>query len=159
MSLGNKSRNGAVFCREGDHTVVEVIFVPVTHTDDNAQLTANFGKRSARRFENEQIPDYAVLLRGPFQGPSTHALISRGDAMGAAAEIEQLWAALRTMAACLHDPAVAPSRVTPCQVAALSARYIYYEYAEPVRADARVPGSANTGQPSLSASQLKSFPV
>jgi hypothetical protein len=136
MSLGNKSRNGAVFYREGDHTVVEVILVPVPHTDGNAQLAANFGKRSARRFANKQIPDYAARLRAPFQGPSAHALISRGDAMGAAAEIEQLWAALRTMAACLHDPAVAASRVTPCHEAALSAPYIFYEHTEPVRADA-----------------------
>jgi hypothetical protein len=151
MSLGNKSSNRAVFYREGDHTVVEVILVPVTQTDGSAQRAADSGKRSDRRFANEQIPDYAARLRAPFQGSSTHALISRGDAMGAAAEIEQLWAALRTMAACLHDAAVAPSRVTPCQVAALSAPYILYEHAEPVRADACVPGSANAGQPSPSA--------
>jgi hypothetical protein len=130
--------------------MVEVILVP-THTNGNAQLAVDSAERPDRRFVNEHISDYAARLRAPFQGPSTHALISRGDAMGAAAEIEQLWAALRTMAACLHDAAVAPSRVTPCQVAALSAPYILYEHAEPVRADACVPGSANAGQPSPSA--------
>jgi hypothetical protein len=123
--------------------VVEVILVPVAHTDGNAQLAADSGKRPDRRFANEQIPDYAARLRAPFQGPSTHALISRGDAMGAAAEIEQLWAAHRTMVGCLNDAAVPPSPVTPCQVAAFSARHIFFQHAEPVRADACVPGSAN----------------
>jgi len=157
MSLGNKSWNRPVFYRKGDHTVVEVIRVPIAHTDGNAQLAADSGKRPDRGFANKQIPDYAARLRAPFQGPSTHALISRRDAMGAAAEIEQLWAVLRTMAGCLNDATVPPSRVTPCQVAAFSARYIFYQHAEPGCADACVPGSANDGQPSTPASQLKSF--
>jgi hypothetical protein len=45
--------------------------------------------------ENKQSVDFAARLRAAFQEEPKEALISRADAMGAAAEIEQLWAALR----------------------------------------------------------------
>ena len=43
-------------------------------------------------------PDYAARLRAACMPSSQHALISCEDAIGAAAEIEQLWAALRLTA-------------------------------------------------------------
>lgn len=47
--------------------------------------------------EHEPGPDYAARLRNAFQDASGQALISLEDAMGAAAEIEQLWAVFRIM--------------------------------------------------------------
>jgi hypothetical protein len=44
-----------------------------------------------------QRPDSAARLRDAFQDGSGQATISRGDAMGAAAEIDQLWAAFWIM--------------------------------------------------------------
>jgi hypothetical protein len=45
--------------------------------------------------ENEQNVDFASRLRDAFQGEPREALISRGEAKGAAAETEQLWTTLR----------------------------------------------------------------
>ena len=39
-----------------------------------------------------QSPDYPVRLRAAFKDQSKQGLVSREDALGAAAEIEQLWA-------------------------------------------------------------------
>lgn len=76
--------------------MVEVVLVPLSDAIGNARLTAYSDTRSNRQTlaERQQSPDYAARLRKLFQGVSTHALISRRDALGAAAEIEQLWAAL-----------------------------------------------------------------
>ncbi|MEA2729187.1 MAG: hypothetical protein QOD93_5368 [Acetobacteraceae bacterium] len=45
--------------------------------------------------ERDLCPDYAARLRNATQDASGQALVSREDALGAAAEIEQLWAAFR----------------------------------------------------------------
>jgi hypothetical protein len=45
--------------------------------------------------ERDLRPDYAARLRNGTQDASGQALVSREDALGAAAEIEQLWAAFR----------------------------------------------------------------
>jgi hypothetical protein len=47
------------------------------------------------RDERGPRPDYAARLRTAIQDASGHVLVSREDAIGAAAEIEQLLAALR----------------------------------------------------------------
>jgi hypothetical protein len=52
--------------------------------------------------QSEQSPDYAARLRAAFPSASKQALVSREDAMGAAAEIEQLWAALRILVGCAN---------------------------------------------------------
>jgi hypothetical protein len=49
------------------------------------------------RDERDLRPDYAARLRNAFHDASGQALISHEDATGAAAEIEQLWAAFRIM--------------------------------------------------------------
>jgi hypothetical protein len=60
----------------------------------NGQFEAGVGTGSIGRTldQIEQSPDYPARLRAAFQGLSEQALVSREDAMGAAAEIEQLWA-------------------------------------------------------------------
>jgi hypothetical protein len=52
--------------------------------------------------QSEQSPDYAARLRAAFPSAAKQALVSREDAMGAAAEIEQLWAALRILVSCAN---------------------------------------------------------
>jgi hypothetical protein len=53
--------------------------------------------------QSAQGVDFAARLRAVFQGECKQALISREDAMGAAAEIEQLWAALWIVADRTND--------------------------------------------------------
>lgn len=60
-------------------------------------LPAMPGNGNADLDERELRPDYAARLRNAFQDASGQALVSREDALGAAAEIEQLWAAVRIM--------------------------------------------------------------
>jgi hypothetical protein len=76
--------------------VVEVVLVALPVATGDAPLAAHSDTWSDRQIvaEGQQSPDYAARLRKLFQGASTQALISRRDALGAAAEIEQLWAAL-----------------------------------------------------------------
>ena len=47
--------------------------------------------------ESNRRTDYAARLRTTFRDGAERALVSREDAMGAVAEIEQLWTALRAM--------------------------------------------------------------
>ena len=58
----------------------------------NGHIAAGAGVGST-----DQVPDYAARLRAAAHGASARAFISREDAMGAAAEIEQLWAAFRIL--------------------------------------------------------------
>jgi hypothetical protein len=66
---------------------------PTQHAS-NGQFEAGARTGSIGRTPDqiEQSPDYPARLRAAFQGLSEQALVSREDAMGAAAEIEQLWA-------------------------------------------------------------------
>jgi len=72
--------------------VKEIIMVEVVL----ATLPAAPGK-GPERDEHDLRPDYAARLRNAFHDASGQALISREDAIGAAAEIEQLWTAFRIM--------------------------------------------------------------
>jgi hypothetical protein len=65
-----------------------------------ATLPALHGNGNAG--ERELHPDYAARLREAFQNAPGQASISRENAMGAAAEIEQLWAAFRIMVGCMN---------------------------------------------------------
>jgi hypothetical protein len=62
-----------------------------------ATVPAVPGEGNADPDEREPRPDHAARLRNAFQDASGQALVSRGDAIGAAAEIEQLWAAFRIL--------------------------------------------------------------
>lgn len=52
-------------------------------------------RRDSASDSGDQYPDYTERLRAACRGASGLALIAREDALGAAAEIEQLWVALR----------------------------------------------------------------
>ncbi len=54
-----------------------------------------YGSNEREPVENEQNVDFAARLRAAFHGEPREALISRGEAKGAAAETEQLWTTLR----------------------------------------------------------------
>ena len=102
--------------------MVKVILASIRNADTNAQLAADSGYRSDGQIadEREQSPDYAVRLRAHFRGTCKQALVSREDALGAAAEIEQLWAALWIMAGRTNDVIRSPYQgvglPTRCQV-------------------------------------------
>jgi hypothetical protein len=72
--------------------VKEIIMIEVVL----ATLPAAPGK-GPDRDERDLRPDYAARLRNALHDASGQALISREDAIGAAAEIEQLWTAFRIM--------------------------------------------------------------
>lgn len=62
-----------------------------------ATLPALPGRGNAELDERDPRPDYAARLRNAPQDASGQAQIAREDALGAAAEIEQLWAAFRIL--------------------------------------------------------------
>jgi hypothetical protein len=90
---------------EGDRTLV----IRVTRIEFEPEVAGASPARSDRMpgsawcarpgdGDDRRPPDYAGRLRDAFHDASLQALICREDAMGAAAEIEQLWAAVWIMA-------------------------------------------------------------
>jgi hypothetical protein len=86
------TRGDAVATNDLGHEIASKSPSPASNT----KIAADTGNHSDARAPDESVQgvDFAARLRAAFQGKSMQALISREDAMGAAAEIEQLWAAL-----------------------------------------------------------------
>jgi hypothetical protein len=71
----------------------------------NCKFAVSTAKNSNERTRADREPrtDYAARLRAAFHVGSKQALISREDAMGAAAQIELLWVALWALLKDAHD--------------------------------------------------------
>jgi hypothetical protein len=69
--------------------------------------------------ESEKRTNYAARLRAAFDDDAQEALVSREDAMGAAAEIEQLWAALWVVDARRRPPLASHHKAWLRAIAAL----------------------------------------
>jgi hypothetical protein len=91
---------------------------PMQHAR-NGQFEVGTGTSSIGRTpeQSELSPDYAARLRAAFQGASKQALVSREDAMGAAAEIEQLWAAFWTLVGCTNGTIPPRYQISPKVIA------------------------------------------
>jgi len=76
----------------------------------NGKLAVGTTQNSNERIWAEREPrtDYAARLRAAFHVGSKQALISREDAMGAAAQIELLWVALWALLTDAHDGSAPP---------------------------------------------------
>jgi hypothetical protein len=95
------ARGDAVATNNLGHEVAGKSPSPASNTKIAADTGNHFDARTPG--ENEQGVDFAARLRAAFQGESSQALISREDALGAAAEIEQVWAALWIVADRTND--------------------------------------------------------
>jgi hypothetical protein len=91
----------AFFAATGNADVLDDLAHEVAGTSpppaNTGTIVTDTGYSSNERepVENEQNVDFAARLRAAFHGEPREALISRGEAKGAAAETEQLWTTLR----------------------------------------------------------------